>query len=126
MLRVFSFPLVLCLLSSGYASAACSVGPISFQFGSPTPISTVVVSDTNSGEGSCLLGFRGGVTVSYDSIRPVTGPTSGKLVQHSSKLGWTYTPKAGFKGADKVSLRVCGKYEKNSGCTIINYAITVR
>jgi hypothetical protein len=113
-------------LSANAATALCRTRPFAFQFDQATPISAVADSDTSSDPGRCLLGFSGGMTVSYSSITPITRPKSGTLEEHSSKLGWIYTPKAGFKGADTVSLRVCGTYEKNTGCTVVNFTITVR
>jgi hypothetical protein len=108
------------------AEASCVIGSFSFNFGETAPINAVVTSDPSSNAGRCMLGFRGGTTVSYDSITPLKRPSNGKLEQHSSKLGWIYAPKPGFKGTDTVGLRVCGKYERNSGCTIVNYSISVR
>ena len=54
----------------------------------------------------------------------VSRPGNGTLSEVGA-LQFKYTRKAGFKGADRYTLRVCGRGPGGSGCSTLTYNMTV-
>jgi hypothetical protein len=58
------------------------------------------------------------------SVAIVSKPQYGSLLQ-PSRSSFDYKPKAGFKGQDKFSLKVCGQHNSRAGCATVSYIVTV-
>jgi hypothetical protein len=56
----------------------------------------------------------------------VVGQPSHGTLASSGGLKFRYQPTAGFKGADRYVIRVCGTSPKGSGCSTLNYRVTLQ
>lgn len=73
---------------------------------------------------ACMLRFRSFNYVVFDSVSVASPPNVG-TASAAGTFEVRYRPKAGFKGSDRFSLRVCGKGSLNRGCSTITYLISV-
>ena len=59
------------------------------------------------------------------NLAVMTEPANGKV--NIQKGGYySYTSNAGFRGRDTFKMRLCGIFEQQEYCTMLNYAILVR
>ena len=120
-LSVIFATLCVSALMSSAASAVCLVTPITFNPPQNDSVSTSVVITNRS---SCIIRFRSFSYLVFDSVSVSSRPGSGTVNQVSA-MEFRYRPKAGFKGSDRFSLRVCGKGRTNAGCSTVTYLISV-
>jgi hypothetical protein len=72
----------------------------------------------------CDLHFITGGGVTFRSAAIVAKPKKGDL-RKIAHLEFRYRPKPGFRGSDNFSLRVCGRNQSGSGCSILHYTAQV-
>jgi hypothetical protein len=123
-MRTVLWVAALSFVNIGGASADCVTGSYSFQFGQSGVIETTM--NYVHGGSECLLGYRGGLRVTYDSIAVSKPPRYGSTRPHSSGHGVIYFANPGYSGPDSLGLRLCGKSATSQGCTFVSFAITVR
>ena len=103
------------------AMADCRTIRFNFHVSQNESVATTGVS---SGGSACIHRFRSWSTSQLTSGSIASPPANGSLSSIGA-LQFRYKPKAGFKGADKSALRICGTESAGSGCSTINYTITV-
>lgn len=84
---------------------------------------TVTYVQTADAKG-CGHNFRSGGETIFTGASIIAPAKNGKFVQTGS-FNFGYTPKAGFKGLDTYSVRLCGTNRRGSGCSTINYQTTI-
>jgi hypothetical protein len=103
------------------ALAECRIMAFTFHLSQQDTVSTTGVSTRGSG---CVTRLHSGATSAFKSASVASSPGHGTL----SEVGTTritYRPTRGFKGTDRFGVRICGTDRAGSGCSTINYAITV-
>jgi len=90
----------------------------------PTQNDSVSTNSTLTSASACVHRFRSLNTLQYTSGSIATRPSHGTLTQ-TGMVEFRYTPKRGFKGADRYSVRVCGRGNSGSGCSTVTYNMTV-
>jgi hypothetical protein len=87
-----------------------------------------VAATMTTGAAGCFRIFHIGKAIKHGIVLKgvviVDQPQNGSLIQ-PSKSSFDYKPKAGFKGQDKFSLKICGQENGRSGCVTVGYGITV-
>lgn len=102
------------------ASAACTrYGRFSISSAGPWPVSITVKAGTSC-EGSYQLNFPG--THLYIVSNPGHGRVSLREGGH-----YTYVPASGYRGADRFTLKLCGRVQggPTESCTDLNYSVAV-
>jgi hypothetical protein len=103
------------------ALAECSRYGVRFHLSQNESVAT---SGTSTKGSACSHRFWVNGTQYYTSGAITSRPSHGTLTQ-SGMLNFRYQPASGFKGADRYSLKICGKDGGGSGCATITYNITV-
>src|SRR5437016_2507302 len=121
MLKAGLLALIAMTAMTSAATADCHI--IRYRFFPPQndSVSTTAVS---TGGSPCTTRLRSLSLLQYTSGTIVSRPSNGTLSQ-LAMVQFKYAPKAGFKGADRYSFRVCGNGPAGSGCSTITYNITV-
>jgi hypothetical protein len=122
MLKVGLFALIAIAAITSAAQADCRVMGFTFYVTQNDSVSTTGVS---TGGSACTTYIRSFSTVQYTSGTIVSRPGSGTLTE-SGAYRFRYKPKAGFKGVDRYTIRICGKGVSGSGCSTITHNITVQ
>jgi hypothetical protein len=104
------------------AMADCRV--VRFRFFPPQNDSVSTTGVLSGGRG-CTHRFRSLSTLQMTSGAIVSRPGNGTLSEVGA-LQFRYAPRPGYKGADRYSVRVCGKGQTGSGCSTITYNMTVQ
>ena len=123
-MRKSILPLALGIIScvvSIDANAGCagiSVG--NFAIASNPVLNSVLKTDG----AECNIAFTSG-RLTYDNSSIVLKPSNGKLeIKQISQF--LYTPKKGYKGKDKITLKLCGTNAMGEkGCATISYDIDI-
>jgi hypothetical protein len=108
--------------TSSAAIAECLFIPVVFQVSQNQSVSGTIVTTKGS---ACATGFRTNGISTYSSGAIVLRPSHGQAIQ-TSMLNFVYRPPAGYKGADRFGVKVCGKDGAGTGCATITYDITVQ
>jgi hypothetical protein len=108
------------LCTTSPASARCDVSP--FVFRPPHNDSVSTTAFITKG-GRCVHTFRSFSMLQLTSASIASRPANGML--EDGPLRFRYTPKPGFKGTDRYSVRVCATGTSGSGCSTITYNVTV-
>ncbi len=98
----------------------CQTSSFNFGFNNETIAVRQVVPT-----GGCSTGYRGGVDVSFQEITFTQRPASLVVEPRSNGFAWTLRPRAGFRGQDAYTVRVCGTARGRRGCSTIAYSVTV-
>jgi hypothetical protein len=109
----------LATFSSLASHASCQTTPYRFHFGGDTTANSEMDSH------GCSYGFQAGGTTTFSGASVGAPPEHGTLKQ-TTTFNFVYTPKAGYKGDDNYSIKVCGQSRANTGCSTINYSVTVK
>jgi Bacterial Ig domain len=111
---------LLVLASIGNARAACTVrGQFLLSSEGPWPMSL----DTDAGK-ACGSLFGSSGAISYKRLYQVTPPQHGSVsLRHGGYF--TYTPKAGYRGDDNFTLRICGNANGKDACANLKFNTTV-
>ena len=109
------------MLSSSIANAACLISPFRFY---PAQNDSVLTTAAITDGSACTLRFRSLSTLVFDSASVVSRPSNGTLNKVGA-LEFVYRPKGGFRGSDKLSVKICGKGTSGAGCSTITYQITI-
>ena len=109
------------LFFTSQANADCrgiSVG--NFAIASNPVLNSVLKTDG----AECKIAFTSGRLV-YDNSSIILKPSNGKLdIQQISQF--LYTPKKGYKGKDKITIKLCGTNALGEkGCATISYDIEI-
>ena len=104
------------------AMADCRVMHFRFHPAQNDAISTTGVS---IGGSECKHRFRSLSTLQMTSGSIVSRPSNGTLTEIGA-LQFGYVPKAGYKGMDRYTVRICGRGGAGSGCSTITYNIAVQ
>ncbi len=121
MLRTGLVVLTAWAATTSVALAECSRFGVRFHFSQNESVST---SGTSTKGSACTHRFWVNGTSHYTSGAIASPPGHGKLIQ-SGMLNFRYQPSSGFKGADRYSLKICGRDGGGSGCATITYNIMV-
>jgi hypothetical protein len=127
MIKRFLGGVGLLMLTVAGAEAGCRTAPFRFDLGQAN--TTQATTTFSHGVEDCILGVRGGSRRSETQFEPVTvasAPKNGTARPHGSGNGVIYTAKAGFKGSDSLTIRVCGTGNGGRGCANVAFAITVQ
>jgi hypothetical protein len=109
------------LASTTDASAACGVrGYYHLTSEGPWPRSMVI----RSGD-SCEQTFRAGGAMMFKRLTIVTQPRQGTLSLREGGY-YRYATKAGARGKDAFTLRVCGEQGGHAGCANLAYDVTIQ
>jgi len=109
-------------LNGSSALADCRIMAFRFHFTQNESVSTTGLS---TGGSRCRMPIQAGSSSEFTSVAVVTRPSHGSLTQLRA-YRFNYQPAPGFRGVDQYAIRVCGKGASGSGCSTINYAITVQ
>jgi hypothetical protein len=85
---------------------------------------SITVPETSIGGGECVNSFVAQSPASFTSASIAGNPSNGKLDQ-TGHYEFKYQPRAGFKGADKYTIQICGKGPTGSGCSRLTYQVSV-
>ena len=112
---------VISVIYSSNANAECrgvSVG--NFAIASNPVLNSVLKTDG----AECRIAFTSS-RLAYDNSSIVLKPSNGKLdIQQVSQF--LYTPKKGYKGKDKITVKLCGTNSLGEkGCATITYDIDI-
>jgi hypothetical protein len=113
--------MAVCILVSSSADAACRI--MGFRF-YPAQNDSVSTTGVITGGTACTHPFRAGGTLRFNSASIASRPSNGTLTQ-TGALSFRYQPRAGFKGSDQYSLKVCGTGRSGIGCSTITYRMTI-
>jgi hypothetical protein len=120
-MRFITAPLIVVAIVSwsGSVFAACVFNAMPVQFGTD-----------NATSGECdaegvLRSFNAGGTTSVDSTVVVAQPKHG-TVEMQGRSGFRYLPAKGFHGADKFTLRMCGRTSTAQGCSNLSWNVVVK
>ncbi len=116
----FACAALLVLASTGNAQAACSVrGQFLLSSEGPWPMSL----DTDAGKAcGSLFGSTG--AISYKRLYQASPPQHGSVsLRHGGYFN--YSPKAGYRGDDNFTLRICGNSNGRDGCANLKFNVTV-
>jgi len=122
MLRTGLLALIATIAMTSAATADCRTMGVIFHLAQNQSLSTTGVSTNGS---ACGTYFRSSSLTQFTSASITARPGNGTL----SDLGamrFRYKPRAGFKGVDRYTLRICGKSVAGPGCANITYNITVQ
>jgi hypothetical protein len=108
------------VLTAGSVEAKCSnVGKSPY---SPITNDTVfrdLACDAKGGK----VSFSPGAGYAFTGTSVARGASNGSVLAFSHGFG--FTPKVGFKGQDRFVMRVCGTKGGQSGCSTLNYTVTI-
>ena len=121
MLKTGMVALVAMTTITSAAMANCRIIGFRFFVAQNDAVSTTGISTGGSG---CTHRFRSFSTTQFTSGSIVSRPSNGTLSEIGA-LAFRYVPKAGYKGTDRYTVRVCGKGDAGSGCSTITYNLTV-
>jgi hypothetical protein len=105
---------------SSAATAGCRTMGFGFFPAQNDSVSTTSVMDAKG----CIHRFGSASTLAMTSHTVVARPSNGTLAAIGA-LQFRYLPRAGFKGADRYTIRICGKGYDGAGCSTITYNVTV-
>jgi hypothetical protein len=91
----------------------------------PAQNDTIATTGVSDGGSVCTHRFRSYSTLQLKSASIASPPSNGSLSEIGA-LQFRYRPNAGFKGVDHYAVRICGTGVGGSGCSTVNYAITVQ
>jgi hypothetical protein len=114
-----AFGAVLFSCGSPAVAGDCRVNPFRFF---PAQNDSVATTAVLTGK-ACIHQFRAGDRVHFTSASIASRPANGTLEEGS--LRFRYTPKPGFKGTGRYSVKVCGTAPSGSGCSTITYTVAV-
>ena len=120
-LLVIFATLCVSVLMSSAARAACLITPFTFYATQNDSVATSVVITNGS---SCILRFVSHNTLVFESVSVASPPNVG-TASSAGTFEIRYKPKAGFKGSDRLSLKVCGKGRTGQGCSTITYNFSI-
>jgi hypothetical protein len=104
----------------GQAEAKCSnVGNSRYSPITNDTVERELACDAAGGK----MTFKPGTGYAFTGTSVVRRASNGSVQAFSH--GFTYKPKAGFSGSDRFSMRVCGTKANQSGCSTLNYSVTV-
>jgi hypothetical protein len=114
--------LIATTLTTSAAMADCRT--IGFRF-YPAQNDSISTTGVTTGGSECRHRFRSLATLQLTSGAIVSRPSNGTLTEIVA-LQFGYRPKAGYKGMDRYSVRICGRGGGGSGCSTITYNIAVQ
>jgi hypothetical protein len=104
------------------SSAMAGCRTMGFQF---FPLQNDSVSTTSLMDArGCIYRFGSFSILQLTSLTVAARPSHGTLTAVGA-LQFRYTPRAGYKGADRLALRICGRGNNGSGCSTITYNVTI-
>ena len=112
-------------LTSVICSSNANAGCVGVSVGNFAIASNPVLNSVLKTDGAeCRIAFTSG-RLAYDNSSIVLKPSNGKLdIQQVSQF--LYTPKKGYKGKDKITVKLCGTNSLGEkGCATITYDIDV-
>jgi hypothetical protein len=112
--------LAVATLTASAATANCRT--VGFRF-FPAQNDSVSTTSVMDGKG-CFHRFGSVANLAMTSHSVVAQPSHGSLTAIGA-LQFHYVPKAGYKGADIYTVRICGKGNDGSGCSTITYNVTI-
>ncbi len=111
---------LLVLASTGNAQADCYVrGQFLLSSEGPWPMSL----DTDVGK-PCGSLFGSSGAISYKRLYQVSAPAHGSVAMRHGGY-FKYSPKAGYRGDDSFTLRICGNSNGKDGCANLKFNVTV-
>jgi hypothetical protein len=105
---------------SSAAMAGCRTMGFRFFPAQNDSVSTTSVMDAKG----CIHVFGSASTLAMTSHTVVARPSNGTLAAIGA-LRFRYQPRAGYKGPDHYTIRICGKGYDGAGCSTITYNVTV-
>jgi hypothetical protein len=112
--------LVVATIASSAAMAGCRTMPFRFFPAQNDSVSTTSFMD---GKG-CMHRFSSISNLAMTSHEVVTKPRNGTLTA-AGALQFRYLPRAGYKGSDSYTVRICGRGNDGAGCSTITYNVTI-
>jgi Bacterial Ig domain len=119
-MRLFWFISAMLLVSSVASNAECVTRGGFFNLTNDS----VSYTDTITNGESCIHPQTTSAYMTFEKVTVVSSPLNGKLA--ISGAAATYTPKAGYKGNDQYSIKVCGNSRSGSGCSTLTYSVTLQ
>ncbi|MGL4812925.1 MAG: hypothetical protein ACRCXM_14220 [Beijerinckiaceae bacterium] len=114
------FIAVALFFSTAPAHTACRFGATNFYFTNDQQ-TIAVTCDASGGN----YNYRTGSVIELTALNTITHPKNGKLAPRDG-AGLEYRPKAGYRGPDAFTIRVCGTYRGQNGCSYLNYQVSVQ
>ncbi len=105
---------------SSAAAADCNVIGGRFH---PNQKDVLNLSGVMSAGSTCIHRIRANNTYRFASAAVVSPPRNGTLLAMES-FSFRYQPRAGFRGSDAYSVRVCGT--RQGACSMLMYRMTVK
>jgi len=122
MLRTGLLALIATTAMISAAMADCRTMFVIFRLSQNESVSTTGIS---TGGSACGINLRSDGLLHFTSVSIAARPSNGTLTDLGA-IRFRYKPRAGFKGVDRYSIRVCGKDSAGSGCATVTYNITVQ
>ena len=110
------------IFTASAAMADCRT--IGFKF-YPAQNDSISTTGVTTGGSECRHRFRSLATLQMTSGSIVSRPSNGTLTEIGA-LQFSYVPRAGYKGTDQYTVRVCGRGGGGHGCSTITYNIAVQ
>lgn len=113
--------IVLATMSPAAMGKCSSVSQLSFR---PDTNDVQSVSAVCDSHGIGLKQFTPGFGYEFTRVFVASSPRHGTLKTHS--FGYEYRPRPGFSGDDGFALKVCAVKDGVSGCSTLNYSVTIQ
>jgi len=122
MLKTGLFALIAMTATTSAAMADCRF--IGFTF-YPPHNDSVSATGVSTGGSPCTTRYHSLALLQFN-LGNDRIPAQQRHFEPARDVAIKYAPKAGFKGTDRYSVRVCGTGGSGSGCSTLSYAITVQ
>jgi hypothetical protein len=75
--------------------------------------------------GTCLVSYRGGLNVTYESLSFIQRPQHLRITPGSNGYSFRLNILGGYKGKDAYTVRLCGRNNLGNGCITLVYDVTI-
>jgi hypothetical protein len=107
-------------MTSSAMAAGCRTMGFRYFPAQNDSVSTTSLMDARG----CIHRFGSFSTMQMTSHTVAMRPGHGTLTPIGA-LQFRYMPRAGYKGADRYAVRICGRGNEGSGCSTITYNVTI-
>ncbi|MGL4812927.1 MAG: hypothetical protein ACRCXM_14230 [Beijerinckiaceae bacterium] len=123
----FALAVMMVVLASSPASAACRIMPFEFSPLQNDTRTVLVFCDASGGRLSLNAGLNWitAGNAEFTGAKVLRHPARGKL-RDADGFSYFYTPNRGYAGKDSYSISVCAKDAGKSGCSTLNFDVTVQ